>query len=374
MFLGIILFVWTTLHVYVFWRISSIPLVAQRVPGKAVLATGVVLWSMYFLVRIVEGTGIGWLARALEIVGANWIGVLFLCFVCMLAADIVTGFGYLLPRWAPWARSWALVAAGVLSVIAFIQAARAPEVRSYEVQIASLPREYDGLVVVAGSDFHLGSMLGQKWLAARVEQIEALRPDLIILAGDIVEGHGGSEHELLPVLRRLSARLGVWAVNGNHETYGPTGGDRLLEQAGFHLLRDQWVEVQPGLILAGVDDLTARRRRLGRYAGFVDKGLAGRPAGAATIFVSHTPWPPTDAAAKGIGLMISGHTHNGQIWPFTYVVGLTYPLLSGRYDVAGLPVIVCRGTGTWGPRMRLWQRGELVRITLRAPAKIARLP
>ena len=65
--------------------------------------------------------------------------------------------------------------------------------------------------------------------------------------------------------------------------------------------------------------------------------------------------------------MLSGHTHNGQIWPFTYVVRMFYPLVAGRYDVAGMPVIVCRGTGTWGPRMRLWSRGEITRITLRAP-------
>ena len=64
--------------------------------------------------------------------------------------------------------------------------------------------------------------------------------------------------------------------------------------------------------------------------------------------------------------MLSGHTHAGQIWPFNYLVRLRYPLLAGRYDVEGMPVIVCRGTGTWGPPMRLWRRSEMLRITLRA--------
>ena len=86
---------------------------------------------------------------------------------------------------------------------------------------------------------------------------------------------------------------------------------------------------------------------------------------AVTIFVSHTPWQADRAARQGVGLMLSGHTHNGQIWPFTYIVGLRYPLLAGRYNVGGMPVIVCRGTGTWGPRMRLWSRGEILRIVLR---------
>ena len=72
------------------------------------------------------------------------------------------------------------------------------------------------------------------------------------------------------------------------------------------------------------------------------------------------------AASNGVGLMLCGHTHNGQIWPFNYLVKMRFPLLTGRYDVNGMTVIVSRGAGTWGPRMRLWQPGEILRITLRA--------
>ena len=78
------------------------------------------------------------------------------------------------------------------------------------------------------------------------------------------------------------------------------------------------------------------------------------------------------AARAGAGLMLCGRTHNGQIWPFTYIVQLTYPLLSGRYEVGRMHVIVCRGTGTWGPRIRLWRRSEIVRVTLRSPAVLER--
>ena len=69
--------------------------------------------------------------------------------------------------------------------------------------------------------------------------------------------------------------------------------------------------------------------------------------------------------------MLSGHTHDGQIWPFGYLVRLTYPLLGGRYRVGGMTAIVCRGTGTWGPRMRLWRPSEIVRVTLRATSPTA---
>ena len=98
--------------------------------------------------------------------------------------------------------------------------------------------------------------------------------------------------------------------------------------------------------------------------------LANRPPGAA-ILLSHSPLQAGAAAAAGAGLMLSGHTHDGQIWPFGYLVRLSYPLLGGRYEVDGMPVIVCRGTGTWGPRMRLWRPSEILRITLRSGLKDA---
>ncbi len=98
----------------------------------------------------------------------------------------------------------------------------------------------------------------------------------------------------------------------------------------------------------------------------MDHALAGRPPNGTTILMSHTPWPPDGAANRGIGLMLSGHTHNGQIWPFNYVAKKIYPFVYGRYNANGMPLIVCRGSGTWGPRMRLWQRSEIVRIVLKA--------
>ncbi len=91
----------------------------------------------------------------------------------------------------------------------------------------------------------------------------------------------------------------------------------------------------------------------------------------ATILLSHTPWQAEKAAKTGTGLMLSGHTHGGQIWPFDYLVKSRYPLLEGRYEVDGMTVIVCRGTGTWGPRMRLWRPGEILSVTLRGKGKPA---
>ena len=358
----------TLMHIYVFWRAASVPVLRRYVSRKLLIGAGLVLWTTFFLGRVYGHHGIGPLAKASEFFGMNWMAALFLVFVSLLAMDLVTGFGFLMPSQAPSLRGIALVAGLVLSLIALFQGLRPPVVQDYEVYLPGLAEEMDGTVLVAMSDLHLGNLLDERWLEARVAQVQAQKPDLVVLLGDLFEGHGKSPSELLPILRRLSAPLGVWVVPGNHEFHHRRNGSTLLiEEAGFQLLRNRWVKVRPGLVMVGIDDLTAIRRS-GQGGDPISKALAGRPPGA-TILLSHTPWQADKAAKAGVSLMLSGHTHGGQIWPFDYLVKRVYPLLEGRYEVDGMTVIVCRGTGTWGPRMRLWRPSEILRLKLQTGRK-----
>lgn len=364
MFGYILVSIFTVLHIYVVWRAASVPFLKRHIPVTFIIGAGVLLWASFFLGRVVGHGGSGVVAGTLEFVSMTWMAVLFLLFVSLLAVDLITVFGFLLSRLAPSLRGWALVTGVVLSVIALVQGFRPPVVQNYEVRVPGLSQEMDGTVIVAMSDLHLGSLIGEQWLVKRVSQVREQRPDLVVLLGDLFEGHGKPRGELLPALRRLTAPLGVWAVPGNHEFHGGNNGAMdLLDEAGIRLLRDRWVEVRPGFVVAGVDDLTSSRRR-GRDIDHISKAVAGRPPGT-TILLSHTPWQTKQAANAGVNLMLCGHTHSGQIWPFGYMVRLFYPLLEGRYEAAGMPVIVSRGTGTWGPRMRLWRPGEILRVTLR---------
>ena len=203
MFLTIFLSVWSGLHVYVFWRAASIPIIKQHISPKLLIVIAVLLWSSFLLPRFMENSGADAIGRRLEMVGANWLGIIFLLFSCLFAVDVLTVFGLGFPRAAPKLRGLAL--------------------------------------------------------------------------------------------------------------------------------------------------------------------LAGRPESAATIFLSHRPEGMEEAADAGVELMLCAHTHGGQIWPFDYIAGAANSLLAGRYEVRNMPVVVCRGTGTWGPRMRLWPRSEILRITLRRP-------
>jgi len=364
-FLIIVLGVWTLLHAYVFLRVGSIPLVAEHLSGRAWLAIFAVMWLTYPLGRLLDRRGLEPLSLPFEFVGAAWMGFLFLAFLFVLLADVLTGFGFLFRQAAPIARGLAAASAVLLGVVALVQGLRPPVVTEVEVFLAGLPAERDRTVLVEVSDLHLGSLLGERWLARRIAQVNSLRPDLVAVVGDLVDGNAARVERLVPRLRELSAPLGVWAVTGNHEYYaGLERCVKVFADAGFHVLRDRAEEAAPGLVVAGIDDLTARQQ-FGEKGEPVEAALARRPPGA-TVYLSHTPWLAEKASAHGAGLMLSGHTHAGQIWPFGTFVALRYPYLGGVYDIGAMKLVVCRGTGTWGPPLRLWRRSEIVRITLRA--------
>ncbi|HWQ91391.1 MAG TPA: metallophosphoesterase, partial [Clostridia bacterium] len=287
-FLSTVLAIWAGMHAYVFWRAGSVPWIAAHVSRRALILTAVVLWASYPVARILDSWSERPVTWPLEFLAACWVGVLFLCVAAMLVADVATLGGWLTPRLAGTLRGGALLLAIVLALIGVVQAVRKPVVREYEVRLPGLPPAQDGLVVVQISDLHLGTLLGSSWLKQLVDQVNGLEPDLIVAVGDIVDGNVRRVEPFVPILKGLKAPLGVWAVTGNHEFYA--GLDRsvqLLTESGFELLRDRWVTAAPGLVLAGVDDLTARQQ-MGLNDGAIEAALSNRPVGAA-ILLSHSP-------------------------------------------------------------------------------------
>lgn len=364
-FITVALSIWTAMHAYVFTRLHSVPWVETNVSAAAFWLVAVVVWLSYPLVRIFEAKLSHRVVVPLLWAASNWVGVIFLLLAAMFFADVVTLGGWLFPVQAPLVRGWLALTALVLSAIAMIQGARPPVVCDYEVSLAGLPKERDELVLLAISDLHLGTLIGERWLRQLIQRVEQMHPDAVLIVGDLVDGDVDKVRPLLPVLKGLRAPLGVWTVTGNHEFYADAEGSvAIFQDAGFKVLRDEWAELVPGLLVAGVDDLTARRQ-FGHTGDPLSDALANRSAGA-TVLLSHSPMQAHVAADAGVGLMLSGHTHHGQVWPFSYLVALRYPLLGGRYEIGKMTAIVSRGAGTWGPRMRLWRPSEIVRIKLRS--------
>ncbi len=361
MFRLVLTSVLTVLQLYVLWR--AVPLWEHRGWRFGFAAVAVVLWGM--VVAFWYGRlGHGNLGHALRAVSLSWMGILFLLAVALLAADLLTGFGWLFSPQVTLIRRLGLAAGVLMSLTAFIQAARPPVIERHEVILPGLPAALDGTKVVAMSDLHLSPRDAGRWLEARVRQVQGEKPDAILLLGDITEDHWD---EITPVSQGLSglqAPLGTWAVIGNHESYGNVRiNTSVMERAGVRVVRNAAIELRPGLVLAGVDDLSAATRE--QAVRELDRTLTGRPAGA-TVLMSHAPVAADHVAARGVALMLSGHTHRGQIWPFNYLVATRFPLIDGRYQVDGLTAIVCRGTAWWGPPMRLWYRGAILSLTLRA--------
>lgn len=365
MFGIILILVSTIIHAYVFWRISSMPMVMHFLSGRQLSGIGIGLWLLLCLSRFYGHDHTGKIAYLLELAGMNWLGILFLIFFTLIFADILTGFGFLFPKTIFKIREAALIAGIILSLIAIVQGTRLPVIEKYEVIIPELPENLDGKVIIAVSDLHAGSLRDSNWVKACIEIIQHQNPYLVFLLGDIFEGHSLPDQDMLLALKQLRATRGVFAVLGNHEFHGnETEISRLMTTSGIEMLRNRWIQVQSGLVLAGIDDIRSFSRGTEFKTDLISKAMTGRPEGV-TILLSHRPDQVEKAAGLGVNLMLSGHTHGGQIWPFDYITKRYFPLLEGEFRINGMTVIVCRGTGTWGPHMRLWSPGEISHVTLR---------
>ncbi|MFT3831368.1 MAG: metallophosphoesterase family protein [Opitutaceae bacterium] len=366
----VVLSIWAVLHLYVGSRIVGVPWVASHLSPRTLALLFLALYVSFPAARLLSARGWRGLAGGFEILGSTWMGVLFLLFAALLVVDVVTFGGLLLPRLAPQLRGGAMLVAGVLAALALVQGLRVPVVREHEVRLSNLPRAADGLTLAVVSDLHLGSLIGRRWLEARIAQLDTLRPDAVLIAGDLVDSDIDHALPLAPVLRTLRAPRGVWLALGNHDAYA--GADRVTEfaeSAGVQVLRNRSVELAPGVRLAGIDDPAVLGRfRANQEDRRVERTFAGAPPAGVTLLLAHTPDAKDVAAAAAAraDVMFCGHTHGGQIWPFSFLVQRRFPFFTGRYEAHGLTLFVGRGTGTWGPRMRLWHPGEILVVRLRA--------
>jgi predicted MPP superfamily phosphohydrolase len=364
-FLAIVLSVWLVQHLYVGWRLWPLPVFAPAV-GRRVLIAGLVAGFLsYPLGRILYAIGWHGTGRALEYVGAVWMGALFLIFASLLFVDLVTLGGFVLRPWVGTLRTAALALSMAAAVVALVSARLGPRVVRLEVPLATLPQAADGMTIAHLSDVHLGTILGPHFLDRLIERTHSLEPDVVAITGDLVDGDPGVVEEMLPQLRTLRAPKGVFAVLGNHEYYA--GRDRsraLLRSAGFTVLDNAAHELQPGLLIAGIPDARGSAQT-GAGEADLAAALDGTGKDAAVVLLQHAPEAEQAAAEAGVDLMLNGHTHGGQLWPFHYFVRHAYPHYAGVYRHGEMTQVVSRGSGQWGPPMRFLAPSEIYLITLR---------
>jgi len=259
--------------------------------------------------------------------------------------------------------------AAVLSAVAVANAIRVPPIKDVEIAVPHLPPEFDGYRLVQLTDLHISKLFPQAWARAAVERTNEAGADLIVVTGDFIDGSVAMRHADVAPLADLRAPDGVYAIPGNHEYFFDYAAwMRHLTGLGFAMLPNAHQVLQRGegrLVLAGVTDLSAPS--VGQAGPDLAAALAGAPAGVPVLLLDHQPREARTAAAAGVAVQLSGHTHGGMIVGLDrFVAPANKGFVSGRYAVGGMTLYVNNGTALWpGFALRLGRPSELTRITLR---------
>lgn len=232
------------------------------------------------------------------------------------------------------------------------------------IKTAKIPLSAGRIRIVQISDVHLGLMAGRYRLENIIKSIIKADPDILVSTGDLIDGQLDNIEDNIKLLNRINPRLGKFAVTGNHEVYAGLGlSIRLTESAGFRMLRNDAASTGDSVVIAGFDDGGHSRSKNSDIQMEKDL-LSGLPQGKFLIVLKHKP--EIDQALYGLfDLQLSGHLHGGQIFPFIPLVRIAYPFISGLHDLPkNSRLYISRGTGLWGPPMRVLAPPEITVIDL----------
>ena len=366
------------MHLYLFIKAKA---ALAPAPGLS-LTTALFLTVMIVApigVRLLDRHGFHMIARSLAYVSYTWMGLLFFFFWAALCLDVFNlsmKLLALLPGSETGRLVWGsrqgflalvliVVALGILSALGAWQI----RLDRVSLQTAKLPPRQEPLRIVQISDVHLGIMVGQSRLERILGVVQRAKPDLLVCTGDLVDGQMDRSARLADMLAQIRPPLGKFAVLGNHEFYaGITQSERFLEEAGFKVLRNRVHLLGELLNIVGVDDpagsryqgsLAAEQKELSLLSGLNQQRF--------TLLLKHRPLVEIESLGH-FDLQLSGHTHGGQIFPFSLITALYYDNQSGlaHLDKGGL-LYVSRGTGTWGPPMRFLSQPHVTVIELSSP-------
>lgn len=367
------------LHAYLWQRLVRSPdmgVTFTRIGTRAVIGLGLLLPVGMLASRFLPRA----FASALAWASYLWFGVAVVLFFLLLGSEIIRGAvhaasifnGGVSPERRKFLSRAIALGVGALGVLVsgagFASAVGSATIEKVAVRLRRFPKALDGFRIVQISDLHIGPTLGKAWLEDVVAQVNAQSPDVVAITGDLVDGSVADLAQHVAPLAKLRAKHGVFFVTGNHEYY--SGADEwiaYLRSLGVRVLRNERVELGDGgavFDLAGVDDYAS-----GRWPGHgpdLEGALAGRDPAREVVLLAHQPKQVLEAVKHGVGLQLSGHTHGGQIYPWGYAVKLDQPHLMGLERRGDTQIYTNRGTGYWGPPMRVGVPSEISVIELYA--------
>ncbi|MEU2952285.1 metallophosphoesterase [Streptomyces xanthochromogenes] len=360
---------WLLLHAGQHWPLPV------TLAGTALFALGLVGMPL----AMVRGHGRRQQDRA-AIVGDTLLGGIWVLFtwsvvlgvllrLALVLADV--GDGEDRARIVTWA---VLCTAAVLLAWGYAEARRVPRVRSLDVQLPRLGAGLDGTRVVLITDTHYGPLDRARWSARVCEKVNTLEADLVCHTGDIADGTAERRRAQAAPLGTVRATRALVYVTGNHEYYSEAQGwVDLMDELGWEPLRNRHLLLERGgdtLVVAGVDDVTAESSGLVGHRAHLAGALQGADPRHPILLLAHQPKFIDRAAAGGVDLQLSGHTHGGQIWPFHHLVRLDQPALAGlSHHGTRTLLYTSRGTGFWGPPFRVFAPSEITLLVLRSPQR-----
>lgn len=258
----------------------------------------------------------------------------------------------------------------VLAAYGNFEARRVPRLKEKDVVIPRLGAGLDGLRLAIITDTHFGPLNRVKWSEKVVTVVNELDADVVCHAGDLADGSVAKRQDQVAPLGKVRAKLGKFYITGNHEYFGEAQAwlDHMRD-LGWEPLHNRHLPVEQGgdaLVFAGIDDPTGAASGLPGHGPDLPAALDGVAASTPVVLLAHQPKQVRQAAEAGIDLQISGHTHGGQIWPFHLLVRLDQPVLAGlsRHGER-TQLYTSRGTGFWGPPLRVFAPSEITVLTLR---------
>jgi len=345
----------------------------------ALRAAAFLLALSFIAARLLVYWDLNFISRTAYWVASLWMGILLFVFMFCLITHVLSGILHITPlkhfleatvRFDSGRILFAIVVLGslILSCFSLYQARCKVQVTDLEIPVKGTSSDLDGFTIVQISDVHLGIIVHQERMEQIVREINSLNPDIVFITGDLMDENADRLLEVADSIRHLKTRFGLFAVTGNHEYYA--GAEQIIKHAseiGLRFLTNEKVVLPNGLILYGFNDPTSAQ--FGQQIVPFERVIGSEAQYSPAVLLYHQPRLFEKAAMLNVDLMLSGHTHKGQIWPLEYISRLIYPYQTGHFVIGKSHLYVSRGIGTWGPPMRLNSPPELVRIRLRIANK-----
>ena len=372
-FFGIVFTVYGLINYYIIRRgLSVVPAEYKTI----FLVITIFVAASFIAGRLFENIWISPISIVLVWIGSFWLAIMTYTFLFLLIIDLFRLANHFLPFFPSFitgnveqTKKTVAIIVGVLvlsSVAGGFINTKMIAIKKYSIDIKKSAGGLKSLNLAIASDLHLGTINSYEFMYTVGDKLNAMNPDVILLAGDIIDEDLGPviKYDVGEHLKRLKAKYGVYAVTGNHEYIG--GADPAVEYLRKHdinVIRDSVVKIDNAFYIVGREDRSSRqfggkqRKGLSDIMKVVDKSLP-------VIMMDHQPFNLEQAAQNGVDLQLSGHTHNGQLWPFNYIVEKVYELAWGYKIIGNTHYYVSCGVGGWGPPIRTGSRPEIINIKL----------